>query len=51
VDENGNVIPEFPEICSGCGHCGNICPAKSIEAKPIPLEEMKKRVRARKNSR
>ncbi|WP_456455879.1 hypothetical protein [Thermovibrio sp.] len=35
----------MPEICNGCGHCGNICPASSIVAKPIPLEEMKKRVR------
>ena len=51
IDENGKVIPEFPEICSGCGHCGNVCPAKSIEARPIPIEEMKRRVRARKNSR
>lgn len=51
LDEEGNVIPEFPEICSGCGHCGNVCPAQSIEAKPIPLREMIERFRRRKLSR
>jgi heterodisulfide reductase subunit A-like polyferredoxin len=51
LDELGRVIPEVPEICNGCGHCGNICPARSIVAKPIPLEEMKKRLRRYKSSK
>jgi len=45
IDEEGNIVPEMPEICNGCGHCGNICPANSIVARPIPLEEMKRRVK------
>ena len=48
VDENGNVVPAFPEICNGCGHCVNICRSQGIKARPIPLEEMIERVRARK---
>ena len=51
VDEGGRVVPEFPEICSGCGHCGNICPSKSIVARPVSLEEMKRRVKKYKASR
>jgi heterodisulfide reductase subunit A-like polyferredoxin len=47
IDDDGNVVPMFPEICSGCGHCVNACPSQSIKARPIPLQEMIERVKAR----
>ncbi|GEM_PF-4698338 len=50
LDEEGRVIPEFPEICSGCGHCVNVCPAKGIEAKPMNVKEMIERFKKWKKS-
>ncbi|SMP14145.1 4Fe-4S binding domain-containing protein [Desulfurobacterium pacificum] len=50
LDEEGNVIPELPEVCNGCGHCVNVCPAKGIEAKPISIKEMIERFRRWKKS-
>ncbi|RKQ64080.1 hypothetical protein C7457_0971 [Thermovibrio guaymasensis] len=51
IDEEGKIVPDFPEICSGCRHCENVCPAKSVVARPIPIEEMKKRFRKYKSSK
>ncbi|MEO2068428.1 MAG: hypothetical protein ABGX27_02840 [Desulfurobacteriaceae bacterium] len=48
LDNEGNIIPAFPELCNGCRHCVHVCSSKSIKASPIPLEEMIKRVRKRK---
>lgn len=48
LDEDGNVIAAFPELCYGCGHCIYVCLSKAIEAKPIPLEEMIRRVKKSK---
>jgi len=45
VDEKGRITIALPNICSGCGHCVNVCKSKGIEAEPIPVEEMRRRVR------
>ncbi|WP_204305154.1 4Fe-4S dicluster domain-containing protein [Desulfurobacterium thermolithotrophum] len=48
LDEEGNIIAAYSELCSGCGHCVNLCPSKGIKATPLPLQEMIKRMRRRK---
>jgi len=47
IDDDGNIVPMFPEICSGCAHCVNVCPTQGIKMRPIPLEEMIRRVKER----